>query len=146
MTSNRADDIRAIEALISRQFASMTWNAGEAGDWETFSKDFHPDATLFPAARPARKQTVDAFVSRMAELAGTRLRSFTETVLDTKVHVFGNIAVAVAGCEITENDSEINRGVEMLLLVRSEGAWRIVSQAWDTEATRLPGDSGDSSP
>jgi hypothetical protein len=41
-------------------------------------------------------------------------------------------------CGITENDAEENRGVEMLLLVRDEGQWRIVSQAWDSESPSNP--------
>ncbi len=61
-----------------------------------------------------------------------------EEVIGTHVHVFGNVVVAVAACEITENDAEVNRGVEMLLLVRDEGQWRIVSQAWDTENPSKP--------
>jgi ketosteroid isomerase-like protein len=68
----------------------------------------------------------------MKGLAGMTLRSFREEVIGTHVHVFGNVAVAVAACEITENDADVNRGVEMLLLVRDEDQWRIVSQAWDT--------------
>jgi hypothetical protein len=32
----------------------------------------------------------------------------------------------------------VSRGVEMLLLVRDEGQWRIVSQAWDTENPSKP--------
>jgi hypothetical protein len=46
--------------------------------------------------------------------------------------------VAVAACEMTENDGAVNQGVEMLLLVKNEGAWRIVSQAWDTESPESP--------
>lgn len=134
MTNGNSDDVRAIEALISRQFSSMTWARGGTPDQETFKQDFHPEATLYPAARPAQMQTVDVFLSRISEMSGDTLLSFTETVVDTKVQVFGNVAVAVAGCEITENETEFNRGVEMLLLVKSGGRWQIASQAWDTEA------------
>ena len=74
----------------------------------------------------------------MKGLAATKLRSFKETVLGTEVHVFGNIAVALAACEITENDAEVNRGVEALLLIKHGGAWQIVSQAWDTESDTQP--------
>ena len=35
---------------------------------------------------------------------------------------------------MTENGTEVNRGVEMLLLIKNEGAWQSVSQAWDTES------------
>jgi ketosteroid isomerase-like protein len=132
------EDVQAIEAIIARQFGSLNWNSGTEGDWETFAADFHPAAALFPAARPARRQTVGDFVARMKGLAGTTLRSFHEEVIGTHVHVFGNVAVAVAACEVTENDADVNRGVEMLLLVRDEGQWRIVSQAWDTENPSKP--------
>lgn len=137
-THEHREDVRAIEAIIARQFGSLNWNPGTEGDWETFAVDFHPDAALFAAARPSRRQTVGDFVARMKGLASTKLRSFREEVLGTHVHIFGNVAVAVAACEITENDAEVSRGVEMLLLVRDEGQWRIVSQAWDTENPSKP--------
>ena len=55
-----------------------------------------------------------------------------------EVRVFGNVAVALAACEMTEDDAEVNRGVEMLLLVKTDGAWRIACQAWDTEGPSRP--------
>jgi hypothetical protein len=33
-----------------------------------------------------------------------------------------HVAIAVAGCEITENDADVTRGVEMMLLVKDAGA------------------------
>lgn len=134
------DDVRAIEALVARQFASLNWVPGTSGDWVAFAADYFPGASLHPAARPARKQTVDEFVERMKGLVGTKLRSFHETVLGTEVRVFGNVAVALAACEMTENGSQVSRGVEMLLLVKNDGIWQIVSQAWDMEdsAKRIP--------
>ena len=74
----------------------------------------------------------------MKGLAGTKLRSFREVVLGTEIRVFGNVAVALAACQMTENEGEVNRGVEMLLLIKNEGAWQIVSQAWDTESPTNP--------
>ena len=99
---------------------------------------FRPDASLYPAARPAQRQTVQAFVARMQGLAATKLRSFEEAVLGSEVHVFGNIAVALAACEMTENGGDTNRGVEALLLIKDAGVWRIVSQAWDRESESKP--------
>ena len=139
-TDEGSDDVRAIEALIARQFASLSWAPGTSADWDGFAADFFPEASLYPAARPAKRQTVEAFIERMKGLAGTKLRSLQEAVLGTEIHVFGNVAVAVAACEMTENGAEVNRGVEMLLLIKNEGAWRIVSQAWDMESPskRIP--------
>ena len=139
-TDGQSGDVRAIEALIARQFASLGWAPGTPADWGAFAADFLPGAPLYPAARPVKRQTAEAFVERMKGLAGTKLRSFRERVLGTEVRVFGDVAVALAACEITENEAEVSRGVEMLLLVKDDGAWRIAAQAWDTEgpSKRIP--------
>ena len=63
------------------------------------------DAPLYAAARPVKAQSAQDFVARMKGLAGTKLRSFAEAVLGVEVRIFGNMAVAIAGCEITENDA-----------------------------------------
>lgn len=127
-------DALEIRALIARQFASLNWSPGTTRNWQAFANDFLPGAVLYPAARPPKPQTVDAFVQRMKGLAATSLSSFREAVVGNPiVHVFGSIAVAVGVCEIIENNTVANRGVEMMLFVKSDGAWRIVAQAWDTE-------------
>jgi hypothetical protein len=130
-----ADDIREIEALIARQFASLNWTTEAPAKWQAFASDFAPEASLYPAARPVKRQTVEVFVERMRRLAASRLRSFEETVLGTEVRVFGNVAVAIAACERTENGIETSRGVEMMLLIKNDGAWQIVSQAWEEETS-----------
>jgi hypothetical protein len=132
------DDVQAIEAVIARQFASLSWMPGTSADWDGFAADFFPEASLYPAARPAKRQTVEGFIERMKGLEGTQLRSFEEAVLGTEIHVFGNVAVALAVCEMTENGTEVNRSVEMLLLIKNAGVWQIVSQAWDRESPSQP--------
>lgn len=131
-------EIRAIEAVIARQFGSLNWVSGRSADWAAFAADFSSDAVLYPAARPARPQTVAGFVERMQGIARTTLQSFKERVLGTDIRVFGNVAIAAAGCEMTENGATASCGVEMLLLVKSDGRWQIVSQAWDTESAAKP--------
>ena len=137
-TETQRGDVQAIEAIIARQFACLTWTRGTPADWNAFAADFLPGATLYPAARPPTFQTVEGFIERMKNLAETKLHSFKEVVLGSKVEVFGNVAVAVAVCETTENDAQVERGVEMLLLVKDEGVWRIVSQAWDKAGPSNP--------
>jgi Putative lumazine-binding len=132
------DDVQAIEAVIARQFASLSWTPGTSAAWDGFAADFFPEASLYPAARPAKRQTVEAFIERMKSLEETKLRSFEEAVLGTEIRVFGNVAVALAACEMTENGAEVHRGVEMLLLIKDADAWHIVSQAWDSESPSQP--------
>ena len=101
---------------------------------------FISDAALFPGSRPAKRQSVQAFIERMKGLQTLTLTSFDERVLGTEIRTFGNVAVAVAACEITENDTKVHRGVEMLLLIKDEDRWQIVAQAWDgeTPARQIP--------
>jgi hypothetical protein len=74
----------------------------------------------------------------MKALSRTSLQSFHESFLGSAIQVFGNIAVAVAAVEITENDTQVSRSIEMMLLVKSNGAWRIASQAWDKASDANP--------
>lgn len=139
MTASRGStDEDAIRAIVARQFASLGWTPERPADWDGFVGDFRPDAMLWPSARPAAPQSLAAFVERMTSLASTKLQSFEEAVLGSEVRVFGNVAVAVAACEMTENGTETSRGVEMMLLVRDGGSWRIVAQAWDGEGPENP--------
>ena len=130
---NGEDDIKAITAVVTRQFKSLCWQPGTCGDWDSFAADFFPGALLYPAARPAKPQTARGFIERMKGLAGTTLQAFNEVPLGIDVRVFGDIAVAIAGCEMTENNTTMNRGVEMMMLIKNQGEWKIASQAWDVE-------------
>lgn len=131
-------DREAISRLVARQFASLSWNEGRPADWDGFVSDFLPGAALFPAARPIAGRTVPEFVARMKHLSATTLSSLEEDVRGLRVTVFGNIAVATVACAMTENGSGTEETVEMLLLVRSEGRWRIAAQAWDKASADNP--------
>ncbi len=137
-TDDHGNDIRAIEAVITRQFASVNWTPATTPDWTAFAADFFPDASLYPSSRPAQRQTVQAFIDRMNGAVRSKLQSFREAVLGTEIRVFGNIATVIVVCEMTEDDTEVHRNVEMLLLVKSKDAWQIVAQAWDTEGASKP--------
>jgi hypothetical protein len=53
------------------------------------------------------------FLARSHEGArSARLRSLKETSLGHEIRVFGNVAIAIAVCEITENEAQVTRGVE----------------------------------
>jgi hypothetical protein len=136
-----SEDIAAIRKLVSTQFRSLAWTREEDADWAAFARGFFPGATLFPAARPVKPQTVDQFVERMRRLRSEgKLVSFEETPLGCAVSVFGNVALALAACEMLENGSALTRDVSAIVLVRDRGTWRIVAQAWDveTESRKIP--------
>lgn len=137
-TVDESDDIRAIRALIGDHFQGLRWSPTTPPDWDTFRADFLPDASLFPAARPARRQTLDAFIERMNGVAKGTLRSFEETTLGMQVLVFGNVAVVLAASRMLENDTEVNHDVSGYLVVKSEGKWRIAAHAWDHASAQAP--------
>lgn len=132
-------DEAAIRTLIEAQFAALNWKPGSEADWPMFEAGFLPGAQLVPAARPARTQVVATFVARMRRLASEAvLQSFSERPLAIHILGYGAVAVALAGCAITENDETITRDVSAFLLVRTEGDWRIAAQGWDAETEDNP--------
>ncbi|MFY0615337.1 MAG: hypothetical protein JXQ99_27660 [Hyphomicrobiaceae bacterium] len=131
-------DIEEIRAIVQRQFDSLSWSKVKQPGWQAFANDFVAGAPLYSAARPVRGQTVDAFVDRMRTLSESTLTSLDEQLLGLNVQVFGNVAVAMATCQLNENESETSRNVEAILLVRSDGRWQIAAQAWDTETAEKP--------
>jgi len=132
-TEDQNEDVQAIKNILARQLEYISWSASKDSNWTEFSEDFLPDATLFGAARPARSQTVAAFVDRMKSLSQTGLKSFEQTMLGAEVHVFGSVAIAFGVCRNLENRTDENRGIEAYLMVKADGIWRIASQTWDTE-------------
>ena len=132
------DDETAIRALIGAHFESLTWTPTTRADWDTFAADFLPDASLFPAARPAQARTLDGFIERMNGVAEGSLRSFEEHTLGMRVLAFGNVAVVLAASEMLENETDVNHDVSAYLLVKSEGEWRIAAHAWDQASEETP--------
>jgi hypothetical protein len=138
VASDQSDDLRAIKALIGAHFDALRWSPGERVDWARFSADFLPDASLYGAARPVRRQTLEAFIARMNGVAEGSLRSFEEKTLGMQVLVFGNVAVVLAASEMLENGTEVNQDVSGYLVLKDEGKWRIAAHAWDKATQERP--------
>ena len=131
-TSLHGSDEEEIRSLIRAQFDSLGWAPGRDGDWLRFEEGFLSTAQLFGAKRPAQPQSAQDFTARLKGLRDDGvLREFREKGVGCEVHVIGSVAVAVAGCEMTENGDEVTRDVSMFLLVRNPQGWRIAAQAWD---------------
>lgn len=135
---DESDDVQAVKTLVGAHFQGLHWTPTKRADWTTFAADFLPDASLFPAARPVRKQTLDAFITRMNGLAQGTLRSFEETTIGMQILVFGNVAVALGASEMVENGVEVNHDVSGFLLVKDGGKWRIAAHAWDHASDEMP--------
>ncbi len=71
--------------------------------------------------RPARRQTLDAFVARMNGVAQGALRSFEEKTPGMEILIFGKVAIVLAASEMVENFTETNHDVIGYLLVGLTG-------------------------
>ena len=138
-TSDDTEDFRAIQALIGAHFDALRWSPGTSIDWPRFTADFLPDASLFPAARPVTRRSLEEFRKRMDGVArGGSLTTFEEKTLGMQVLHFGNIAVVLAASEMLENGTEVNHDVSGYLLVKDEGKWRVAAHAWDKATQDRP--------
>lgn len=131
-------DRDAIEALIRAQFAALSWAPGSVPDYRPLLDGFLADAKLYPSRRPLAPQTPAAFCSRLDGLRTSgALTRFSERVSGLEVAIFGRVAVAMAGCEMLENDDTVTRDVSAFLLVKDDEGWWIAAQAWDVERPDL---------
>ena len=121
----------AIRALIAAQFEGIRWSPESSADWRTVHRGFAPGAQLWPARRPPVPQSALDFTSRLRRLREEGLNRFTETGVGCHVWIVGNMAVALAGCEMVEGDSGVTRDISGYLLVKHDDEWRIAAQAWD---------------
>lgn len=60
------------------------------------------------------------------------LKIFCEKGVGWHVWAVGNVAVALAGCEKTENGERIMREISTLLPVKDPEGLKIAAQAWDS--------------
>lgn len=132
-------DKHAIRALITAQFAALDWTQERAPNFGPLLDGFLDGARMFPSRRPLESQTPAAFCARLAALRESgNLGTFSERPLTIEVELFGNVAVALAGCEMLENGTTVTRDVSALLLVKDDDQWRIAAQAWDVERPDRP--------
>ena len=131
-------DEKKIRALIGAYFQGLKWTPNTRADWAKFGADFLPDASLFPAARPAQAKTLNEFIERMNGVALGSLRSFEERTLGMQVLVFGNVGVVLAASEMVENGTEMNHDVSGYLLIKDKGEWHIAAHAWDHASEQMP--------
>jgi hypothetical protein len=67
-----------------------------------------------------------SFVDRMRGLAGTKLQSFAESALGIEFESSATSPLRWPVAKSQRTMPDVNRSVEMMLLVKDAGAWRIV--------------------
>ncbi|WP_298914104.1 hypothetical protein [uncultured Roseobacter sp.] len=121
-----------IAKLIATQFRSLCWNEDTPPDTQALTGTYLQGAQLFASARPARGQTAEEFGRRMRALRESgRISVFEEKGVGLHIWVTGNVAVAMAGCEMHENQEDVTEDISAFLLVKNPDGWAIAAQAWD---------------
>lgn len=116
--------------LLQNQYSGLCWSESTAPNWELFLSGFHPEGQIIPSTRPAKTKTPQEFIKRMSDLRMSGvLRSFSEKIKFYDIQVYGNVACATVGCEMTENESQVTHDISVINLVK-DGGWAIVSQSW----------------
>ncbi|WP_052261933.1 hypothetical protein [Leisingera sp. ANG-M1] len=130
--SQTAADREEIAALIARQFRALCWDEETPPNTAALTGAYLPEAQLFASARPARAQSAQDFAARMAGLRDSgHIPVFEEKGCGLHIWVAGSVAVAMAGCEMHENRTEVTEDISAFLLIRNPGGWAIAAQAWD---------------
>ena len=93
----------------------MSWDESQDGDWSGFAADFVKGEQLFASARPVESQSVGQFLERMQGLSKSSLANLKERLLERRIELYGNGAVAMAVCELTENTEKVSFNIEALL-------------------------------
>lgn len=140
--SHRSDvleaDERTVHVLIVAQFVALRWSSDTTPDFSSLLAGFIEGGRMYPVQRPLLEQTPAAFCARRDALRQScTLATFEERVLGVRISVFGNLAIALAGCEMTENGNLTTRDVSGFLCLKDAGEWRIAAQAWDLERDGL---------
>lgn len=127
------EDEAAIRDLLADGFSAISWSADAPPDWQRFFAPYLPGALLFPSARPVTPTSAAPFQTRMSEQrASGAMVDFEEAMIAADIQVFGTIAVASASFRMRVNKGSASEGVNMYLLVKEGGAWKIAAVAWDS--------------
>ncbi len=125
-------DHREISALITAQFRALCWDKETPPDTKTLTSAYLEKAQLFSSARPAQARSANDFASRMTALRDNgQLDVFEEVLRGLHIWIAGNIAVAMAGCEMHENRTTVTEDISAFLFLKNPDGWSIAAHAWD---------------
>lgn len=136
--NNEDTDRAAVEAVVESIYKTISFEPGGEPDWAGFRALMAPGAILTPV-RQGGLMSVEDFIARFQEAITVAdnpfaARGFIERQLHAVTEIYSGVAHVFSTYETTYADGVmIGRGINSIQLARIEGAWRIVSIAWDDE-------------
>ena len=130
-----------LDSVITRLYASISFEPGERPDWTMEEEIFAPgarmvritDAGVFAFDVPAFRRDFERMID------SGQLPSFWEAELWRETRLFGEMAHVLSAYETrqTRNGPVINRGVNSIQLFRQDGRWRISAMIWRREGREV---------
>ena len=122
------------EAVVRALYGMVTFDAGKNVKWDEVKALFIPEAVIvLRASRTAmnvlnRDTFVDDFV-RFITQAKLEDRAFEETIVAIKTQETGDVARSTVhyAARIPSLDRPAQHGIDVFLLMKTSGGWRIVS-------------------
>jgi hypothetical protein len=140
--TGEANDIPALDALMSTFFASVSFERGQRPDYDGIRPLFIDRGLLVKNVAGATEAlSVDEFIApRRAMVDNGALTAFTEEQVSATTFVFGAVAhrVSVYTKSGTQHGKAFSgRGVILTQFVDTDGTWHICSMTWDDERPGL---------
>lgn len=138
-----AEDLTAIDALLTELYASISGPVGQKRDRERMAAVFAENARLC-AMQPASKEydafnalnmTPDEYADRSIPLL--EKSGFTESEIGRTLEIYGTIAHAFSAYEgqytnAEGNDQAVN-GINSIQMVKVGGEWKVYTILWDQQ-------------
>jgi len=138
-----AEDLKAIDAVITELYASISGPVDQKRDRERMAAVFAEDARLC-SMQPASPE-FDAFTPKTftpTEYADRSIplleqSGFTESEIGRTLEVYGTVAHAFSSYEgsYTNADGQVQhvKGINSIQLVKAEGEWKVYTILWDQQ-------------
>ncbi|HEX8377744.1 MAG TPA: hypothetical protein VF602_07985 [Pedobacter sp.] len=136
-------DVGSIDAIIKSLYGVISGPAGER-NWNRFHSLFLPGATLGAVgATPTGEQRYFSFTSAEYQKNNAPYfaqNGFFESEVSRKVSNYGNVASVQSAYQSRsdEKGKVVERGINYLTLVKSNGRWWISSLTWQEESKENP--------
>lgn len=138
-----AEDLAAIDALITETYASISGPVGQKRDRERMAAVFAEGATL-TSMQPTSREFKEFTPSSMtpAEYADRSLdflenMGFTEAEIGRTLEVYGTVAHAFSAYEghftNAQGEPQMVKGINSMQMIKVNGEWKMYTILWDQQ-------------
>jgi hypothetical protein len=133
-----------LDEAVLGLYSAISGPAGKERDWAGFKQRFLPEARMSVVIGEGEKgATMPLDVEGYIERAGPFLlqNGFFEREVARRVEQYGNMAHVWSTYESRmkeEDEAPFDRGINSILLVRTEAGWKIANVVWTSERTAGP--------